>query len=102
MQHNLILTCSRILGRDTLSLSVNEVDNKEYFNIYPTITNGNIYLDQLEQVDNFKLSVYDTNGRKQNVIFENNSIDLSGLANGMYFVNLKNNTKNITKRVIKR
>ncbi|OBQ55958.1 hypothetical protein VQ01_06115 [Tamlana sp. s12] len=84
---------------DPLSLSVNEVDSKENFNIYPTITDGKIYL---EQIDNFKLSVYDINGRKQNVIFENNSIDLSGLANGVYFVNLKNNTKNITKKVIKR
>jgi len=84
---------------DPLSLNVNEADNKENFNIYPTITEGNIYFDQ---VDNFKFSVYDTNGRKQNVIFGNNSIDLSGLTTGMYFVNVKTNTKNITKKVIKK
>ncbi|MBP1637967.1 MAG: Protein of unknown function precursor containing a C-terminal secretion signal [Bacteroidetes bacterium] len=87
---------------DPLSSSVNEIDGKESFNIYPTITEGNIYFDPLGQYDNFKLSVYDTYGRKQNVIFENNSIDLSELAAGMYFVNLKMNSKSITKRVIKK
>jgi len=87
---------------DPSNLSVNDIESKESFKIYPTITDGSLYLEQLEQVNNFKLSVYDINGRKQNVIFENNSIDLSGLANGMYFINLKTNTKNITKKVIKR
>jgi len=87
---------------DPSTLSVNDIKNKESFNIYPTITNGNIYFDQVDQVDNFKLSVYDISGRKQNVTIENNSIDLSGLATGIYLINMKTNTKSITKKVVKK
>ena len=87
---------------DSSNMSVNDINNKGGINMYPTITDGKIYFDKLEQVDNFKVLVFDINGRKQNVIFQNNSINLSELATGMYFVNLKNNTKNITKRVLKK
>lgn len=87
---------------DPSNLSANDINYQENLDIYPTITNDKVYFEKLEQFENFNIYVFDINGRKQNVIFQNNSIDLSRLETGMYFVTLETNNNRITKKVIKK
>lgn len=87
---------------DPLNLSVTDLDTQDNFKIYPTITEGKVFFDGLNQESDFEFSVFDTAGKKQNIKVENKSIDFSDLAAGMYFVNLKSETQTVTKRVIKK
>ena len=87
---------------DAAVLNIENSNLTEKFSFFPTITEGLIYVNQSEQFDVSNLSIFDTNGRKQNVQIENNTINLSALATGMYFINLSTNTQSITKRVIKK
>lgn len=87
---------------DPLSTSVNNADIKDSFIIYPTITDGQIYFDIIEQQGSYKIIIFDINGRKYMPKIESNSIDLSFLKSGIYFINYSTDGKNITKRIIKR
>jgi len=87
---------------DPLSVSINNPNIKDSFIIYPTITDGQIYFDIIEQKENYKILIFDINGRKYMPKIESNSIDLSFLKSGIYFINYSTEEKNITKRIIKR
>jgi len=87
---------------DPSNLSVTDIITKENFKIYPTITDNIVYFKQIESDANYKIIVFDSNGKKQNVKIKSNSIDVSLLKSGLYFVHYSTNTKNITQKIIKK
>ncbi|WP_010177312.1 T9SS type A sorting domain-containing protein [Aquimarina agarilytica] len=88
---------------DPLNLSVDYFKNDDQNqNIYPTITNGKIYFDKIENVDELNISVFNCIGQKENFVVNNNTIDLSRLATGIYFISLKTDKLNTVKRILKK
>ncbi len=84
------------------------IDNQDFtiFNVYPNPTNGmvNISLSTFEDV---KVTLYDISGRQiYSKTLENNSntfnenIDLSGIASGVYLLNVKSGSKTATKKLV--
>ena len=87
---------------DPLSASITDTNIKGNFKIYPTITEGKIYFEQIALERNYNISIFDINGIKYNVKIQNNSIDLSFLKSGMYFVNYLSDKRNIIEKIIKK
>ena len=84
------------------------VDYQDFtvFNVYPNPTNGlvNISLSTFEDV---KVTLYDISGRHiYSKMLENNSntfnksIDLNGIATGIYLLNVKSGSKTATKKLV--
>jgi len=73
--------------------------------VYPNPTTGQLRIDNGEwKIDN--VEIYDVMGRKQTIIINCqlsiiNSIDISHLPAGIYFIKLQTQTETITKKVIK-
>ena len=80
-------------------LNVNEV-NSVTIKLYPTITNGLVYVENSTSI-NLKYSLYNTTGQ---LLQENNlekEIDLSNYSKGLYFIQVSNQGSNQTFKVIK-
>lgn len=84
------------------SLDISDIVVEDKFEIYPTITENLIYFKHLELKEKYTISMFDITGKNQNMQIESNSIDLSSLSPGIYFVNYSSNEISITKRVIKK
>lgn len=74
----------------------------EKFNFYPTITESLIHLHTRELENDFTIKIYDSMGKDLSLKIESNSIDLSSLSKGIYFINYSSNSANITKKLIKK
>jgi hypothetical protein len=92
----------------TESLSVNDVavaDNSVV--LYPTASNGNVFVKSTLNYNDTKVTVYDMNGRlayKTTLdLFTNKetTLNLTELSSGMYFVNMSSNELNKTVKIIK-
>lgn len=80
-------------------LNVNEI-NSFAIKLYPTITNGVIYVENSTST-NLKYSLYNAMGQ---LLRENNTekeIDLSNYSKGLYFIQVSNQGSNQTFKVIK-
>jgi len=66
--------------------------------LYPNPTNGTLYISGFEKAT---VGVYSATGKlvAEYVDFEGNSIDMSALPNGVYFVNIKTAENVVTKKV---
>ena len=90
-----------ILSINDEELSVNTVK------IYPTSSNGNVFIKSSVNYNDTKVMVYDVNGRlsfeTKVELFSNgeSNIDLTKLSAGMYFVNLSAENLNKTIKIIK-
>lgn len=87
---------------DPTNLGVNDIYNRDSFKVYPTVTTDKVYFEQSVLEENFKIYVFDINGRIQNIKQHSNSIDLSILKSGIYFVNFKMSNINIVRKIIKK
>lgn len=80
--------------------------NNNSITVFPNPTDGNIIISSDNQNEETLVSLYNILGEKiYNVatpILNNLSINLSQFPSGIYFVNIKNNDGNFTKKVIKK
>ncbi|PHS10836.1 MAG: hypothetical protein COA88_00685 [Kordia sp.] len=76
--------------------------------IYPTISNGNVFVKSTVDYKDTKVMVYDLNGKLTNEtslqLYSNGEtkLDLTSLSSGMYFVNLSSGKLNKTIKIIKK
>jgi photosystem II stability/assembly factor-like uncharacterized protein len=90
---------------ETLSINNNEVAENSVV-VYPTSSNGNIFIKSTLNYSDSNLSVYDINGRlaynSTLELFSNTeaSLNLSNLSTGMYFVNISAENLNKTVKII--
>jgi len=90
--------------KDDLILSVDDTNLKTSFSITPNPTSGNIFVKNNNYLDILKLKILDTQGR---IVLENdnfranNTLDLSSLFSGLYFLSLKTDTSLTTIKIIK-
>ncbi|MDT0295604.1 T9SS type A sorting domain-containing protein [Mesonia ostreae] len=68
---------------------------------YPNPTQDLIHLQNPNQED-FKASLYDILGNEMNVQMQNEQMNLTSLASGTYFLNIKSKTRSKTIKVIKK
>lgn len=86
---------------DPASLSIINLSLKDDFNIYPTITEDFVFLENTSKP--YEISVFDFSGKKQDIKYENKSLDFSPLKPGVYLINFKDEAHNlITKKIIKK
>ena len=83
---------------------INELEQKSYINIYPNPVNDKLYIETEAEIE--EVVVYDVYGRIQNLRNSEtqklrNSIDVTDLNSGVYFVQIKTEEGNITKRFVK-
>ncbi|UKB83757.1 T9SS type A sorting domain-containing protein [Chryseobacterium sp. MEBOG06] len=85
---------SSALGTSEISL------NTASLGVYPNPTKGILYIKADSNIEN--VNVINAVGQRMNVLFSNNQIDMTGLANGVYIVDLKlKNGQTISKKIIK-
>lgn len=82
----------------TICSGVGITENKEDFGftIYPNPTDGVVYLNRIFQT----ISVFDQFGRKQLTVRNSDSIDLSNLKQGLYFIKVENENEIFSRRII--
>ena len=83
---------------------INELEQKSYINIYPNPVNDKLYIETEAEIE--EVVVYDVYGRIQNLRNSEtqklrNSIDVTDLNSGVYFIQIKTEEGNITKRFVK-
>ena len=86
----------------TSAKKLNDVSALNNISIYPNPAKSNIYIQGLNGVS--KILIVDVYGNiwKSEVATErNHSIDISDLANAIYFVSIKNSTGTITRKITK-
>lgn len=89
---------------DDGSLNLN-IQEKEYFKIFPNPTNGFVQLESIKvYTEKFNCKIFDVNGREIKRIENINKdikIDISIFKKGIYFIQVYNKTNKQTKRLIK-
>lgn len=89
-----------------ITLGVKELETQDFnATIYPNPAQNNINIQLAQTIDRLLVSLRDLTGRvvKERVITNSNhlNLDLSGIAAGVYFVELKSNRSALTQRIIK-
>lgn len=86
-------------------VSVNEQSNENNIKVYPNPVNDILYIDFLSSNSkSYELDLINTKGQ---IVFEkkqtnpNESIQLSALPNGVYWLNLRNDNHLVTRKVVK-
>ena len=83
----------------------NEIESNE-FNIYPNPASDKLYIETLTQTQTLTIEIYDIYGRVQNHRSSEtqklrNSIDVSELNSGVYFVKVKTENGEVVERFVK-
>ena len=84
-------------------ISVNENIARNNVSIYPNPTNDNLHIETEADIE--EIIIFDVYGRRQDVSYQLsavNSIDVSKLNSGVYFINIKTANENIVNRFIKK
>ncbi|KGL62296.1 leucine-rich repeat domain-containing protein [Polaribacter sp. Hel1_85] len=85
-------------------LSVSNVKQNLNFNVYPNPVNDVIFI-KGEDVDNANISVYDFRGKmllSSNITEISPEVNISTLATGVYFLKIKTQTGEFTKKIVKK
>lgn len=87
--------------RTGTTVGINEQTNTENIKVYPNPTNNifNVILPNLSSP--FTITIYSSLGQELYKTSNSSSIDISNLANGTYFLTVKQNDKNWTTKIIK-
>jgi hypothetical protein len=91
-------SCYTVMG-----VGVDEVNNPDSFNVYPNPTENDVNIEINEQVENPVVSIVDITGR---VIYTKQhskskiTISLDQQPNGIYFIQLKNQNRITTKKLV--
>jgi len=85
------------------TVTVKEIAQNNSFSFYPNPAKDHVTIDSENTID--ELTIIDVTGKivytQQHLTNRTNSIDVSTLKNGVYFIRLKSNTKITTSRLIK-
>ena len=68
--------------------------------IYPNPAKDQLFIETATEIE--EVSVYDVYGRQLTTVYGQQSVDVSELSNGVYFVNVKSENNEIVKRFIKK
>ena len=85
-------------------ISVNDLTKNENIIVYPNPTTGMVWFDMQNPETIIKVAVYDMKGEElfcTDNLMENH-IDLSGLENGMYLLELETHSQKLKQKVIKK
>ncbi len=98
------ILCSGVVRLNPGTLAIEEFANKEIV-IYPNPTTGVLnFSTSIFENNNYKVIVFNVIGQKvferENINTEINSLDLSSLIKGTYFITLGDKEKKITKTII--
>lgn len=99
--------CSQFSAQDTFycSIGINEMDNSDFINVSPSPFQGEITVNVNGQIKKGEISILNAMGQMQKTqSFENSStlkMNLSDLANGVYYLQIKSAQHTQTKRLIK-
>lgn len=83
------------------TLSVDEHEKMSSFLLYPNPASNVLHVLNLNEVPVSGMSVISLDGKVINPRLEENTIDLSGLTNGMYFLHIQTETENYTLSFVK-
>jgi len=87
---------------DPTSLNTADFETKPDIKVYPTVSEDIINFEQSGLSENYKISIFDSNGREYYVKAQEHFIDISNLSSGLYFLNFSTDTQNITKKIIRK
>lgn len=87
---------------DPTSLSVTDFETNSDIKVYPTVSEDIINFEYSGLSENYKISIFDSNGREYYIKAQEHFIDISSLSSGMYFMNFSNGIQNITKKIIRK
>lgn len=86
---------------NTLSIDSKTLNNN--VNIYPNPTSDRLYFNITADISLDKVEVYDTIGKRiLTSQISNNSVDISQLTSGVYFVKIYSGESQVTKKIIKK
>ena len=86
------------------TVSADDIFEENLFDIYPNPTSDFIFIEN-NNTEEFEVSVFDLFGKRiYNDVFSNSheQINLAGLANGVYLVEIRNGERRGTKRIVKK
>jgi len=103
-----VLNKKLVIFDNTSKVGVNETKSIENINFYPNPASDLLYLElnDLSLNEDIELFIFDIQGKEQKHLTIinsdiSNSIDISSLPKGMYFVNVIVGVKNFTSKIIK-
>lgn len=89
--------------RDETALSVaGNFDLAEMVSVYPNPTSDFVELNLPSDIEVNSVQLFDLLGKKIDVTLNNNKIDLSSYAEGVYMLNIETNQGKLTKKIIKK
>ncbi len=88
-----------ILSQVNQQLEVPQFELSENVVVYPNPTESSILFKSKENLNNEKVTIYNTNGQliTEKTILSDNSVDLSNLSTGIYLIQLSSKPKNSFK-----
>lgn len=84
----------------SLTLNLTDKRDTDFIKIYPNPTSDFLTISTTSKIE--KISVIDLIGRKVNVTFSNNIINVRSLPSGVYIIDIKTSTGNFTQKFIKK
>lgn len=93
---------SLIISGPNLNASVKSMDEEFGIRIFPNPTQGVLNFETADSISLDKVEIYDTIGKRvfSSAVY-NNSIDISALTSGVYFVKAFSGERQITKKIVK-
>lgn len=89
--------------RDETALAVaGNFDLAEMVSVYPNPTSDFVQLNLPSDIEVNSVQLFDLLGKKIDVALNNNQIDLSSYADGVYMLNIETNQGKLTKKIIKK
>jgi len=85
---------------DQMALSVPE-NNLTNISVHPNPAKDKIFIENIDQTTIATYTMYDISGKKIVVPTENDTVDISQLSNGVYFLRIATSNGSTTKRIIK-
>ena len=87
-------TCTIVIEYD----AIEELSSS--LNIYPNPANDNLFIETEMNVE--EVVVFDVDGRQQSTVNGQQSVDVSNLSNGVYFVKVRTENGEVVKRFVKK
>jgi hypothetical protein len=88
----------------SLSTSVNDIDNKNKFNLYPNPTSGIVTIEPLDNSTNVNLLITNAVGEivfsQQYTTMQKTNVDLTSFGAGVYFVEISNAIGKSTQKLV--
>jgi hypothetical protein len=87
---------------DEIIVSVSEADNSKVVSIYPNPSKNFIFIDTPDYNEIDEISLFSSSGQKLTSYFMTNTIDISFLNSGLYFIQIRlQNGSSVMRKIIK-